>query len=148
MVHQIRNSLKYVASKDQKEFLAELKPVYKAATKDLAELNLEKLAEKWNKKYPVVIKSWQDNWHKLSAYFKYTEDIKRIIYTTNTIEGFHRQVRKVTKNKGVFPNDDALLKLVYLAYRNISKKWTQPLQNWSLTASQLSIHFEGRLILM
>ena len=148
VVHQIRNSLKYVASKDQKEFLAELKPVYKAATKDLAELNLEKLAEKWRKKYPIVIRSWEENWHKLSTYFKYTEDIRRIIYTTNTIEGFHRQVRKVTKNKGVFPCDDALLKLVYLAYRNISKKWTQPLQNWSLTVSQLSIHFEGRLSLM
>ncbi len=148
VVHQIRNSLKYVASRDQKEFLGELKPVYKADTKDLAELNLATLAQKWSKKYPVVIKSWQDNWHKLSTYFKYTEDIRRIIYTTNTIEGFHRQVRKVTKNKGVFPSDDALLKLVYLAYRNISKKWTQPLQNWSLTASQLSIHFEGRMILM
>ena len=148
IVHQIRNSLKYVASKDQKQFMAELKPVYKAQTKDLAELNLEKLSEKWGKKYPVVIKSWRNNWHKLSTYFKYTEDIKRIIYTTNTIEGFHRQVRKVTKNKGAFPNDDALLKLVYLAYRNISKKWTQPLQNWSITVSQLSIHFEGRLILM
>ncbi len=137
-----------MASKDQKEFLSELKGVYKAATKELAELNLETLAEKWRKKYPVVIKSWQDNWHKLSTYFKYTEDIKRIIYTTNTIEGFHRQVRKVTKNKGVFPSDDALLKLVYLAYKNISKKWTQPLQNWSLTISQLSINFEGRLTLM
>jgi transposase-like protein len=148
VVHQIRNSLKYVASKDQKEFLAELKPVYKAATKDLAELNLEKLGKKWRKKYPVVIRSWEENWHKLSTYFKYTEDIRRIIYTTNTIEGFHRQVRKVTKNKGVFPSDDALLKLVYLAYCNISKKWTQPLQNWSLTVSQLSIHFEGRLTLM
>lgn len=148
VVHQIRNSLKYVASKDQKEFLAELKPVYKSPTKDLAEVNLEKLAEKWSIKYPVVIKSWQDNWHKLSTYFKYTEDIRRIIYTTNTIEGFHRQVRKVTKNKGVFPSDDALLKLVYLAYKNISKKWTQPLQNWGLTISQLSIHFEGRLTLM
>jgi transposase-like protein len=148
VVHQIRNSLKYVASKDQKDFLTELKTVYKAQTKDLAELNLEKLAEKWGKKYPLVVKSWQDNWHKLSTYFKYTEDIKRIIYTTNTIEGFHRQVRKVTKNKGVFPSDEALLKLVYLAYKNISKKWTQPLQNWSLTVSQLSIHFEGRLILM
>lgn len=121
VVHQIRNSLKYVASKDQKEFMAELKPVYKAQTKDLAELNLGKLAEKWSKKYPVVIKSWQDNWQKLSTYFKYTEDIKRIIYTTNTIEGFHRQVRKVTKNKGVFPNDDALLKLVYLAYTAFAK---------------------------
>lgn len=148
VVHQIRNSLKYVASKDQKIFLAELKPVYKAVSKQMAELNLQKLAEKWSSKYPVVIKSWQDNWHKLSTYFKYTEDIKRIIYTTNTIEGFHRQVRKVTKNKGVFPSDDALLKLVYLAYKNISKKWTQPLQNWSLTVSQLSIHFQGRLTLM
>jgi putative transposase len=148
VVHQIRNSLKYVATKDQKEFLSELKLVYKAPTKDMAEVNLEKLAQKWGKKYPVVIKSWQDNWHKLSTYFKYTEDIKRIIYTTNTIEGFHRQVRKVTKNKGIFPSDDALLKLVYLAYKNISKKWTQPLQNWSLTISQLSIHFEGRLKLM
>ncbi len=148
IVHQIRNSMKYVASKDQKQFMAELKPIYKAETQQLAELNLEALAEKWGKKYPVVIKSWQDNWHKLSTYFKYTEDIKRIIYTTNTIEGFHRQVRKVTKNKGVFPADDALLKLVYLAYKNISKKWTQPLQNWSLTISQLSIHFEGRLQLM
>lgn len=148
VVHQIRNSLKYVASKDQKAFMAELKPVYKAATKQMAELNLKKLAEKWSKKYPVVIKSWQDNWHKLSTYFKYTEDIRRIIYTTNTMEGFHRQVRKVTKNKGVFPNDDALLKLVYLAYKNISKKWTQPLQNRSLTVLQLSIHFEGRLTLI
>jgi putative transposase len=148
VVHQIRNSLKYVASKDQKQFLSELKPVYKAATKEQAEVNLTALAQKWEKKYPVVIRSWQDNWKKLSTYFAYTEDIRRIIYTTNTIEGFHRQVRKVTKNKGVFPSDDALLKLVYLAYRNISKKWTQPLQNWSLTVSQLAIHFEGRLHLM
>lgn len=129
IVHQIRNSLKYIVSKDQKEFMSELKPVYKAATKELAELNLEKLAEKWGKKYPLVIHSWQSNWHKLSTYFKYTEPIRRIIYTTNTVEGFHRQVRKVTKTKGVFPTDDALLKLIYLAYRNISKKWTSPLQN-------------------
>lgn len=148
VVHQIRNSLKYVASKDQKEFLAELKTVYKAETKNLAEFNLQTLSEKWGKKYPVVIRSWQENWHKLSTFFKYSEDIRRIIYTTNTIEGYHRQVRKVTKNKGVFPTDEALLKLVYLAYRNISKKWTQPLQNWSLTVSQLAIHFEGRLTLM
>ncbi|RYZ34698.1 MAG: IS256 family transposase [Sphingobacteriales bacterium] len=148
VVHQIRNSLKYVASKDQKVFLSELKPVYKAASKEEAEIKLKALAQNWEMKYPVVIRSWQANWEKLSTYFKYTEDIRRIIYTTNTIEGFHRQVRKVTKNKGVFPSDDALLKLVYLAYRNISKKWTQPLQNWSLTVSQLAIHFEGRLHLM
>jgi transposase-like protein len=148
VVHQIRNSLKYVASKDQKPFLVELKEVYKADTKELAELRLVELAEKWMKKYPVVIQSWQNNWHKLSTYFKYTEPIRRIIYTTNTIEGFHRQVRKVTKTKGVFPNDDALLKMIYLAHKNISKKWTQPLQNWSLTVSQLAIYFEGRLKLM
>jgi transposase-like protein len=148
VVHQIRNSLKYVASKDQKPFLAELKEVYKADTKELAELRLEELAEKWMKKYPVVIQSWQKNWHKLSTYFKYTEPIRKLIYTTNIIEGFHRQVRKVTKTKGVFPNDDALLKMMYLAHQNISKKWTQPLQNWSLTISQLAIHFEGRLKLM
>lgn len=148
IIHQIRNSLKFVASKDQKTFMSELKQVYKADTKELAELNLEKLAENWQKKYPIVIKSWQDNWHKLSTFFKYTGDIRRIIYTTNTVEGFHRQVRKVTKTKGAFPNDDALLKLVYLAYRNAKKKWTQPLQNWSLSVSQLAIHFEGRLRLM
>ena len=148
VIHQIRNSLKFVASKDQKQFMSELKLVYKADTKELAEMNLEKLAAAWQKKYPIVIKSWEDNWHKLSTYFKYTADIRRIIYTTNTVEGFHRQVRKVTKTKGAFPNDDALLKLVYLAYRNARKKWTQPLQNWSLSVSQLSIHFEGRLNLM
>jgi transposase-like protein len=100
IVHQIRNSLKYVASKDQKEFMADLKPVYKAATQDLAEVNLEALVVKWQKKYPVVTSSWQANWHKLSTFFKYSEPIRRVIYTTNTIEGFHRQVRKVTKNKG------------------------------------------------
>jgi transposase-like protein len=148
VVHQIRNSFKYITHKDHKEFMRDLRPVYKASTLDLAETNLEILAKKWEGKYPVVIKSWQENWHKLSTYFKYTEDIRRIIYTTNTIEGFHRQVRKVTKNKGAFPNDEALLKLVYLAYCNISKKWTQPIPNWSLTISQLSIYFEGRLKLM
>jgi transposase-like protein len=148
IIHQIRNSMKYVASKDQKAFMADLKPVYKADTKQEAEINLESLSEKWEKKYPVVIKSWQDNWHKLSTYFKYTADIRRIIYTTNTIEGFHRQVRKVTKTRGAFPNDNALLKLVFLAYKNACKKWTMPLQNWALTISQLAIHFEGRLKLM
>jgi len=148
IVHQIRNSMKYVASKDQKAFMKDLKPVYKADTKQEAEINLEALSAEWGKKYPVVIKSWQDNWHKLSTYFKYTADIRRIIYTTNTIEGFHRQVRKVTKTKGAFPNDNALLKLVYLAYQNARKKWTMPLQNWALTISQLAIHFEGRLNLM
>jgi putative transposase len=145
VVHQIRNSLKYVASKNQKEFMADLKEVYKASSKDLAEEKLLGLSEKWGKKYPVVINSWNNNWHKLSTYFKYTEAIRNIIYTTNAIEGFHRQVRKVTKNKTAFTSDMALLKLIYLAQRNISKKWTAPLQNWSLTVSQLSIIFGQRL---
>lgn len=145
IVHQIRNSLKYVASKNQKEFLVDLKEVYKASSKDFAEEKLAELSEKWGKKYPVVINSWNNNWHKLSTYFKYTEAIRKIIYTTNAIEGFHRQVRKVTKNKTAFTNDMALLKLIYLAQRNISKKWTAPLQNWSLTVSQLSIIFGSRL---
>lgn len=146
IVHQIRNSLKYVASKDQKEFIRDLKPVYQAGTKDTAEVNMEKLADKWNKKYPVVISSWQRNWEKLTTYFKYPADIRKMIYTTNTIEGYHRQIRKVTKTKGAFTSDMALLKLMYLATQNIQKKWTMPLQNWGITISQLSIIFgEERL---
>jgi putative transposase len=123
IIHQIRNSLKYVASKDQKVFMQDLKTVYQASTKDKAELELDKLNDKWGGKYPVVIKSWQNNWHKLSAYFAYDEQIRRLIYTTNAVEGFHRQVRKITKTKGAFPNDMALLKLIYLAVENISRKW-------------------------
>jgi transposase-like protein len=145
IVHQIRNSLKYVASKNQKEFMADLKLVYQADTKEYAEEKLSALEEKWGQKYPVVIASWKNNWHKLSTYFKYAKPIRKLIYTTNTIEGFHRQVRKVTKNKTAFTTDMALLKLIYLAHRNISKKWTQPLQNWGLTVSQLSIIFGQRL---
>lgn len=145
IVHQIRNSLKYIASKNQKEFMADLKTVYQAPNLDLAELHLDKLQEKWGQKYPVVLESWRRNWDKLSTYFGYDEHIRRLIYTTNPIEGFHRQVRKVTKTKGVFPNDMALMKLIYLAVINISKKWTQPLQNWALTAGQLRIKFGERM---
>ncbi len=146
IVHQIRNSLKYVASKDQKAFMKELKPVYQAVTKEVAEVNLEALEKSWGKKYPVVLSSWQRNWEKLTTYFKYPADIRKLIYTTNTIEGYHRQIRKVTKTKGAFTSDMALLKLMYLATRNIEKKWTMPLQNWSITVSQLSIIFgEQRL---
>ena len=147
IVHQIRNSLKYVASKDQKEFMQNLKPVYQAVSKEMAENELEKLAEKWQKKYPIVIESWQRNWEKLSTYFKYPQAIRKLIYTTNTIEGYHRQIRKVTKTKGAFTSDMALLKLIYLATQNIEKKWTMPLANWSITVSQLSIIFGDRLVL-
>lgn len=144
IVHQIRNSCKYIGSKHQKEFLRDLKKVYQAVNKETAESKLDDLELKWGEQYPIVIKSWRDNWERLTAYFAYTEAIRRIIYTTNTVEGYHRQLRKVTKNKGVFPNDTALEKLVYLAYRNIKKKWTMPLSNWGTTAQQLAIKFGQR----
>jgi len=145
IIHQIRNSLKYVSSKNQKEFMQDLKEVYKAPNKDIAETNLLKLEEKWGKLYPIVIKSWNNNWHNLSNYFKYPENIRRIIYTTNIVEGFHRQVRKVTKTKGSFTSQEAMEKLIFLTIQNIQKKWTNPIQNWSLTISQLDIYFENRL---
>ena len=145
IVHQVRNSLKYVASKDQKVFMKELKEVYRADTKELAEMALLNLSEKWGKKYPIVIQSWEANWEKLTTYFQYTAPIRKLIYTTNAVEGYHRQIRKVTKTKGAFTSDMALLKLVYLATKNIEKKWTSPLRNWSLTVQQLAIKFGDRL---
>lgn len=145
IVHQIRNSIKYVASKDQKEFMRDLKPVYRADNESQALDELCALKEKWNKKYPMVIDSWQKNWAKLSTYFKYPDGIRKLIYTTNTIEGYHRQIRKVTKNKGVFTSDMALLKLIYLATERIERKWTMPLGNWAICASQLKIIFEDRM---
>ena len=147
IIHQIRNSLKYIASKDKKAFMNDLKLVYKAVSKTLAEDYLLELEQKWGDKYPVVIESWNNNWEELSQYFQYTEPIRKIIYTTNAVEGFHRQVRKVTKTKGAFTNDMALMKLVYLATKNIEKKWTNPLHNWSLSIQQLYIKFGGRISL-
>ncbi len=145
VVHQIRNSLKYVVSKDQKAFMVDLKLVYQATSKDLAEHHLLELDEKWGKKYPAVIKSWNENWEALSQYFKYPEALRRIIYTTNIVEGFHRQIRKYTKNKGSFTSENALLKLIYCACQKILEKWNQPMHNWALIASQLQIFFDGRL---
>lgn len=145
VIHQIRNSLKYVTSKDQKSFMADLKLVYRASSKDLAEHRLLELDEKWGKKYPAVIKSWQTQWERLSQYFKYPEELRRIVYTTNIVEGFHRQVRKYTKNKGAFTSENALLKLIYCACQKVLEKWCQPLHNWALIASQLQIFFDGRL---
>jgi putative transposase len=145
VVHQIRNSLKYVVSRDQKAFMKDLKLVYKATSKDLAEHHLLELGEKWGKKYPAVMKSWQANWDALSQYFKYPEELRRIIYTTNIVEGFHRQVRKYTKNKGAFTSENALVKLIYCACQKVLEKWNQPMHNWALIISQLEIYFEGRL---
>ena len=145
IVHQIRNSLRYVASQDQKAFMVDLKRVYRATTLGEAESSLDELEASWGEKYPAVIKSWRSKWEHLSAYFRYPADIRRVIYTTNSIEAVHRQFRKLTKTKGGFPNEDSLLKLLYLGIQNASKKWTMPFQKWALTLSQLSIYFEGRL---
>ena len=145
VIHQIRNTMRYVVEKDKKEFMADLKPVYQAVNKDEGYFNLLALEEKWGKKYPVAVQSWLNNWEYLSTFFAYDQEIRRVIYTTNTIEGFHRQVRKVTKTKGAFTSDTALQKLIYLVVMNVSKKWTVPLRNWPLTFSQLYIMFEERI---
>ncbi|WP_319557657.1 IS256 family transposase [Thiomicrorhabdus sp.] len=145
VVHQIRNSMKYVASKNQKEFMNDLKPVYQTQTKQAAETALEALDAKWGKQYPLVINAWQRKWENLSVYFNYPDYIRKVIYTTNAIEAVHRQFRKLTKTKGGFPNENSLLKLLYAGILNASKKWTMPVQNWNLALSQLAIHFEGRL---
>ena len=144
IVHMIRNSLKYVGSKYQKEFMADLKTVYKAPSEDKASYELDKLMAKWGQKYPLAVNSWKNNWIHISTFFKYPEHIRRIIYTTNALEGLHRQLRKVTKNRSVFPNDDALTKILYLAIQDIMKKWTMSLANWALTISQLAVMYEGR----
>ena len=145
VIHQLRNSMKYVASKNQKAFMADLKPVYRAATKEAAEMALEELEAKWGKQYPLVLQSWQRKWDNLAVYFKYPDHVRKAIYTTNAIEAVHRQFRKLTKTKGAFPNENSLMKLLYAGILNASKKWTMPIQNWNLTLSQLAIHFEGRL---
>jgi putative transposase len=145
IVYQIRNSLKYVGSNNQKQFAKDLKAVYQAFTKEEAEIELDKLEEKWGKKYPIVFESWRNKWDNLSNYFKYADPIRRVIYTTNIIESVHRQFRTLTKTKGAFPNDNSLLKLLYAGILNAEKKWTMPIRNWSMTISQLNIHFKERL---
>lgn len=145
VIHQIRNSMKYVASKHQKAFMVDLKPVYRATTKVAAEEALDQLEAKWGSQYPIVIESWRRKWENLSVYFKYPDYVRKVIYTTNAIEAVHRQFRKLTKTKGAFPNENSLLKLLYAGILNASKKWTMPIQSWNLTLSQLAIHFEGRL---
>ena len=145
MVHQIRNNLRYIAEKDKKFFMADLKPVYQAVSKEQGYENLIALDKKWGKKYPIPISSWYNNWENLSTFFKFDAHIRMVIYTTNPVEGFHRQVRKVTKSKDAFTSDNALLKLVYLVVQNISEKWTMLLHNWNQILSQLFIMFEDRI---
>ncbi len=145
IIHQIRNTTKFVSYKDIKPLMVDLKRVYAAPTEDIAVSELGLFDDKWGVKYPKIAKSWRDNWANLSTYFKYPEAVRRIIYTTNAIGGFNRQLRKVTKSKTVFPTDDSLLKMLYLATMDITKKWTGHRQDWGQIHSQLEIFFEERL---
>ena len=145
IIHQIRNSTKYISYKDLKKLMADLKTVYSAPDEKTAVTNLEEFGKKWDSKYPQIHKSWSERWPTLATYFKYPEAVRRLIYTTNTIEGFNRQLRKVTKSKTVFPSDDSLLKMLYLAMMDITKKWTGHRQDWGQIHAQLEIFFEERL---
>ncbi len=145
VVHQVRNSLCFVSSKNQKEVAGDMKKIYAAPTIEKAELELKSFEEKWQDKYAAVVKSWKNNWETLSTFFKYPPEIRRIIYTTNFIENVHRQLRKVSKNRGAFTNDDALKKLLFLTIQKASKKRGN-IQNWALTYSQLVIIFGDRLL--
>jgi len=145
IVHQIRNSRKYLSYKDTKEFINDLKLVYQATSKEKAEHSLTKLKQKWGKQYPKVIESWERNWDQLSLFFQYSPMIRKVIYTTNVIENFHRQLRKVTKTKGSFTSDGALMKLLYLVQKDITSKWQKPMHNWNRVLSQLSILYDERL---
>ena len=145
IIHQLRNSSKYVSYKDIKALMADLKAVYAAVDEASALDALDIFAETWDKKYPKISKSWRENWVNLSTYFKYPVEVRRLIYTTNTIEGFNRQLRKVTKSKAVFPTDDSLFKMLYLAMIDITKKWTGRRQDWGTIHAQLSIYFNDRM---
>lgn len=144
IIHMIRNSTKYVSYKDLKPIMADLKKVYGAVSEDAALYALEEFKETWNSKYPQIYKSWDTNWADLSGFFKYPAEMRRLIYTTNAVEGFHRMLRKFTKTKTNFPTDDALRKSIYLSVREISKKWNQPVQNWGIIIGQLMTFYEER----
>lgn len=145
IIHQLRNSSKYVSYKDIKALMADLKAVYAAVDESAALDALDAFAEKWDKKYPKIAQSWRENWPNLSTYFKYPQEVRRLIYTTNASEGFNRQLRKVTKAKSVFPTDDSLLKMLYLAMTDITKKWTGWRQDWSMIHAQLAVFFADRM---
>lgn len=145
IVHQIRYCTKFISYKDLKAFMVDLKQIYKADTEELAETALDILEDKWGKKYPASIASWRNNWAQLSTYFKYPSEIRKLIYTTNSIENFNRQLRKVTKSRAIFPTDDALFKMLYLAMTDATKKWTGKSRDWGLALDQLSIYFEERI---
>lgn len=142
IIHQIRNSMKYIASKDKKDFMRDLKEVYKASTEELALAQLDRLKETWGNKYAIVIDSWYNNWSNLGTYFMFSPGIRKMIYTTNTLEGFNRQIRKFTKVRVIFPTEESLNKAVYLATMEIIEKWTQPIHNWGSTLAELTLMFQ------
>jgi len=144
IIHQIRHTLRYVTWTDQTAFMQDLRRVYQAKTREEGERNLHELAGKWRRRYPAAIRSWETNWNELSTFFDFPAQIRRLIYTNNAIEGYHRQLRKVTKNKAVFPTPKSVRKLLYLAHKNIQKKWSAPIPNWAKIRNQLAIRFEGR----
>lgn len=146
IIHQLRNSMKYVSFKDSRELLSDLKLCYQASTKELAEHYLKQAEQKWKHKYAIIFKSWWDNWERLSHYFKYPEDIRRIIYTTNTVESYHRMLRKATKTKGAFTSDNAILKQVYLATMNAQSRWNGFIFGWPSIRLQLKLFFDKRFI--
>lgn len=145
IIHQLRNSSKYVSYKDIKELMADLRSVYAAVDEPAALDALDAFSTKWETKYPKISRSWRENWANLSTYFKYPQEVRRLIYTTNSIEGFNRQLRKVTKTRSVFPTDDSLFKMLYLAMVDITKKWTGRQRDWSKIHAQLSIYFAERM---
>lgn len=145
VVHQIRNSSRYVVCKDRKEFASDMKNIYNAVNKDMAALELDKFADKWGNKYAYAIRSWRNNWEDLTSYFEFPLEIRKIIYTTNVIENMNGKIRKYTKNKLSFPNDDAVKKTVYLALMEIQKKWNNPINNWGIVVNQFLCIFDGRL---
>ena len=145
IIHQLRNSCKYVSYKDIKALMADLKRVYQAVDEQSALAALDDFAAVWDKKYPKISKSWRENWANLSTYFKFPEELRRLIYTTNAIEGFNRQLRKVTKSKSVFPTDDSLFKMLYLAMLDITKKWTGRRQDWGQIYPQLALYYGDRI---
>lgn len=145
VVHQIRNSSRYVVCKDRKEFASDMKNIYNAVNKDMAALELDKFADKWGNKYAYAIRSWRNNWEDLTSYFEFPLEIRKIIYTTNVIENMNGKIRKYTKNKLSFPNDDAVKKTVYLALMEIQKRWNNPINNWGIVVNQFLCIFDGRL---
>jgi len=145
IVHQIRNSLRYVSWKERKAVATDLKSIYQAATEEEGQAALNDFSQKWDKRYPHVSASWKRNWSELSTFFKYTPEIRTLIYTTNPIESMHRQIKKVAKNRSSFPNEQALIKLVFLAVEGASRKWTMRLRDWAMIYSQLMIFFQDRL---